>query len=159
MFGAATIPAPRVALPYVSMNSSEPQVIRSVSGILRDPAGRLLLAQRGHMPAQGLWSLPGGRVEPGESDEDALFREVHEETGFFVTVGARRMTTCHTTPDRHYEINTYECAIYHGSARPGDDATELRWVGSAELYAMHADHQLTHGLLEALRANGVLPGQ
>ena len=47
--------------------------------------GRLLLIRRGHDPHRGLWSLPGGRIEPGESPEEAVVREVREETGLAVT--------------------------------------------------------------------------
>ena len=49
--------------------------------------GALLLIRRGHAPSRGRWSLPGGRVEPGETAEQALVREVAEETGLVVEVG------------------------------------------------------------------------
>ena len=55
--------------------------IPCVGAIIKDPAGRLLLIKRGHAPQAGRWSLPGGRVEPGESDEQAVIREIREETG------------------------------------------------------------------------------
>ncbi len=59
-----------------------------VGAIITDPAGRLLLIKRGHEPEAGRWSVPGGRIEPGESDEQALVREVREETGLTVTARA-----------------------------------------------------------------------
>jgi ADP-ribose pyrophosphatase YjhB (NUDIX family) len=52
-----------------------------VGGIVVDERGRLLLVRRGTEPGRGLWSVPGGRVEPGESDAEATAREVLEETG------------------------------------------------------------------------------
>ena len=58
-----------------------------VEAIIKDEAGRLLLIQRGHDPEAGRWSLPGGRIEPGESDEQAVVREIQEETGLRVTCG------------------------------------------------------------------------
>ena len=61
--------------------------IPCVGAIIRDPAGRLLLIKRGHDPEAGRWSLPGGRVEPGESDAQALVREMREETGLIVQPG------------------------------------------------------------------------
>ncbi len=61
--------------------------IPCVGAIVRDEAGRLLLIQRGHDPGAGLWSLPGGRIEPGETDEQALVREMREETGLTVRPG------------------------------------------------------------------------
>src|SRR6204780_1228528 len=58
-----------------------------VGAVITDETGRLLLIQRGHDPGRGLWSIPGGRVEAGESDAEAVIREVAEETGLTVTCG------------------------------------------------------------------------
>src|SRR4051812_36423779 len=55
--------------------------------VVRDRDGRLLLVRRGHAPSEGLWSVPGGRVEDGETPEQAAAREVLEETGLYVDVG------------------------------------------------------------------------
>jgi hypothetical protein len=52
-----------------------------VGGLIYDAAGRLLLVQRANEPGRGLWSLPGGRVEPGERPQEALAREIAEELG------------------------------------------------------------------------------
>jgi len=54
---------------------------------MKDDADRMLLILRGHEPGKGLWSIPGGRIEPGETDEEAVKREVSEETGLEVTCG------------------------------------------------------------------------
>ena len=59
--------------------------IACVGGLAYDEAGRLLLVQRANEPGRGLWSVPGGRVEPGEDDAAALVREMREETGLRVT--------------------------------------------------------------------------
>src|SRR4051794_5235641 len=61
--------------------------IACVGGVLFDERGRLLLIRRGHDPGRGLWSLPGGRIEPGEDDPAALVREMAEETGLVVAPG------------------------------------------------------------------------
>ena len=61
--------------------------IRCVGGIVHDAQGRLLLIKRANEPGRGRWSLPGGRVEPGETDAEAVVREVREETGLEVTPG------------------------------------------------------------------------
>jgi len=60
--------------------------IECAGAVVRDGAGRLLLVQRGRAPSAGLWSLPGGRVEPGETAAEAAAREVTEETGLVVEV-------------------------------------------------------------------------
>ena len=62
-------------------------VIPCVGAIVADGQGRLLMIKRGHEPGAGLWSIPGGRIEPGETDAEALVREMLEETGLTVEVG------------------------------------------------------------------------
>src|SRR3954469_11079883 len=66
----------------------ETQRVVCAGAVVRDAAGRLLLVRRGREPSIGLWSLPGGRVEPGETAEQAAAREVLEETGLDVKVGS-----------------------------------------------------------------------
>ena len=58
-----------------------------MGAVVGDGQGRLLLIRRGHPPGEGLWSLPGGRVETGESDAAAVARELREETGLSVEIG------------------------------------------------------------------------
>src|SRR3954469_7876421 len=60
--------------------------VACVGGLAYDEAGRLLLVRRANEPGRGLWSVPGGRVEPGETSEEAVVREVAEETGLRVVV-------------------------------------------------------------------------
>jgi 8-oxo-dGTP pyrophosphatase MutT (NUDIX family) len=62
------------------------ELIPCVGGVVINPAGFLLVVQRKNEPARGLWSLPGGRVEHGETAEVAVVREVTEETGIFARV-------------------------------------------------------------------------
>jgi mutator protein MutT len=63
-----------------------PPLVPCVGAVVHDEAGRLLLVRRGHPPNAGTWSLPGGRVEPGETLEQAVVREVREETGVAIEV-------------------------------------------------------------------------
>jgi ADP-ribose pyrophosphatase YjhB (NUDIX family) len=120
--------------------------------IVRD--GFLLLVQRGHAPAAGKWSVPGGRVEQGESDTQAVAREVAEETGLVVRVGPLLGEVSRAgVGDVVYRIRDYLVEIVAGSERAGDDAADLAWVPLEEL----ADRDLTEGLLDTLRGWQVVP--
>ena len=90
-----------------------------VGALVHDDDGRLLVVRRAHEPGRGLWSVPGGRVEPGESDPVAVEREVLEETGLHVTVGIRVGTVVRDGPGgSSYDIRDYAC-IVAGPTEPG----------------------------------------
>ena len=128
-------------------------VIPCVGAVVFDAQGRLLMIQRGHDPGAGLWSIPGGRIEPGETDEQALVRELAEETNLQVMVGklvgrVRREGPGGTVID----IRDYAATVVAGILRAGDDAADARWVTAAELARL----EVTEGLIEALTEWGVL---
>ena len=125
-----------------------PVVIACVGAIIKDREGRLLLIKRGHEPGKGLWSVPGGRIEAGETDAEALVREVREETGLIVTPGlligsVRRPGGGGTELD----IRDYAALISGAELAAGDDADDARWVAQEDLASL----PLTGGLLDALR--------
>ncbi|MEJ2855250.1 MULTISPECIES: NUDIX hydrolase [unclassified Saccharothrix] len=128
-------------------------MIRCVGGIVHDSNGRLLLVRRANPPGEGRWSVPGGRVEPGEDDHAALIREIREETGLSVTVGAWIGSVTRPAVHGVYDIHDYACQVRSGVLRAGDDAAEVGWVTTAILDTL----PLTEGLREALQAWGQLP--
>jgi 8-oxo-dGTP diphosphatase len=112
-----------------------------------------LVTRRGHAPGAGLWSLPGGRIEPGETDIQALVREMREETGLLVEAGALIGVVRRPAGDGDVlDIRDYAAAVTGGTLRAGDDAAEARWVTEHELTAL----PVTDGLIEALTSWGVL---
>jgi 8-oxo-dGTP diphosphatase len=123
--------------------------VNCVGAIVVD-SGRILLIRRGHPPGEGLWSVPGGRVEPGESDVEAVAREVLEETGLSVVPGRLAGTVDRPGPGGVvYEIRDYLAALPDGSGgtlRAGSDAADARWFTPDELVRL----PLTTGLLDAL---------
>jgi len=127
--------------------------VRCVGGIAYDDQGRLLLIRRANDPGSGQWSLPGGRVEPGESDETAVIREMWEETGLDVIPG----TVIGTVTRGRYEIHDYACRITGGTLTAGDDATDARWSDAADLSDMEASGELVDLLYVTLRDWNALP--
>jgi ADP-ribose pyrophosphatase YjhB (NUDIX family) len=128
-------------------------VIPCVGAVIKDAQGRLLLIKRGHAPGAGLWSLPGGRIEPRETDAQALEREMREETGLLVEAGALIGTVRRPAPDGGvFDIRDYAATVTGGALRAGDDAAEARWVAASELGAL----PITDGLIEALTSWGAL---
>ncbi len=129
--------------------------IRCVGAVIRDTDGRLLLIRRGHPPGEGLWSLPGGRVEAGESDQAAVVREIGEETGLTIVPGAFLGAVERPAPGGAvFDIRDYEGVPTGGELAAGDDAADVRWVSAGGLALL----PLTPGLAEALNAWRVLPG-
>ena len=119
---------------------------------MTDGRGRLLMIKRGHEPGAGLWSIPGGRIEPGETDAEALVREMFEETGLAVEAG--RLVGSVRRPGLDgavIDIRDYAATVTGGTLRPGDDAADARWVEAADLDSL----EITEGLIEALTDWGV----
>ncbi|TDQ58483.1 ADP-ribose pyrophosphatase YjhB (NUDIX family) [Actinomycetospora succinea] len=134
--------------------------IPCVGGIVTDPDGRLLLIRRAHDPEAGRWSLPGGKVEPGESVRAATAREVAEETGLEVAVGEEVGHVRRPAPDgRVFAIHDFRCRPLDPAAAPraGDDAADARWVDGAAYAALDAAGELVSGLTVALRGWDCLP--
>jgi ADP-ribose pyrophosphatase YjhB (NUDIX family) len=131
--------------------------VQCVGAVIKDTGGRLLLIKRRNEPGAGLWSLPGGRIEPAETDEQAVVREILEETGLLVSVGP--LVGAVERPGRDgavVDIRDYAAFVAGGELAAGDDAADARWVTPDQLRRMEEAGQLTDGLTAALTSWGVL---
>jgi 8-oxo-dGTP diphosphatase len=99
--------------------------------ILRD--GSVLCAQRGPAGAlSGMWEFPGGKIEPGETPREALEREIREELGCVIEVGAEITTTTHEYDFAVVTLSTFYCTLISGSPELTEHA-EVRWLRPEEL--------------------------
>jgi 8-oxo-dGTP diphosphatase len=136
------------------MNTGHGRLVRCVGAVVHDHSGRLLLIRRATEPGRGLWSIPGGRVLPGERDVDAVRREVREETGLLVEVGPLLGSVLREAPGgAAFDIHDYSARVREGTLSAGDDAAEARWVTAAE----YARLTIVNGLTEALHGWSALP--
>lgn len=115
--------------------------------------GAILLVRRGNPPEAGRWSLPGGRVQLGETVSAAVRRELHEETGLQGRVGTLRGWAERITEHFHYLILDFDVEVEPGRApTAASDAVDAAWVALRELDSI----ELVSGLVEFLRGSGVI---
>ena len=120
--------------------------------VVRD--GSILLIRRGTPPGEGLWSVPGGRVQQGESLADAVCRELREETGLHGEVGDAVGWTELIGRRRHYVVVDYRVTVApEAIPTAGSDATDAAWVAFDEL----GDWDLVDGLVRFLTDHQVIP--
>lgn len=148
------VPTLASVLPSLLMAGAPEQRIRCVGAVVLDDAGRLLLIRRANEPGRGRWSVPGGRVEAGETDHQALIREVAEETGLAVEITRWLGDVHRPAPDGAVlDIHDYSCRVIGGTLRAGDDAGDARWCDAETLASL----PIVTGLLEALTHWHCLP--
>lgn len=122
-------------------------------GAVAVDAERLLLVRRGRGPAAGEWSVPGGRVEQGETLAEAVVRELAEETGLEGLCGPLLGWVERISAEHHFVILDFAVTVLDPQEPvAGDDAAEAAWVPLSEL----AEWRLVDGLAEFLHEHGVL---
>jgi 8-oxo-dGTP diphosphatase len=112
--------------------------------IVRD--GALLMVERGRPPRAGEWAIPGGKVRWGEQLEDAVAREVLEETGLIVEVGDLLWSGQTVGPDWHFVLLDFEASVVAGELSAGDDAAAVAWVPLQQIEAL----PVTSSMLELI---------
>ena len=126
--------------PYVLIYMKFPRL--TVDGIIIKKK-MILLIKRGNEPFQGQWALPGGFVEYGETTDEAVIREVREETGMQGTI--QKITGVYSDPKRDPRGHTisivYLLGVARGSPRAGSDANDVHFFNLNDLPPLAFDHK------------------
>ncbi|WPE21714.1 (deoxy)nucleoside triphosphate pyrophosphohydrolase [Shinella zoogloeoides] len=136
-------------------NAKQRRILLVAACALVDADGRILLAQRPEgKQLAGLWEFPGGKVEPGETPEETLIRELDEELGIATKIPCLAPLTfaSHTYDDFHLLMPLYVCRRFEGTAR-GREGQAIKWVRPKALrdYPMPpADEPLIPFLMDLL---------
>jgi 8-oxo-dGTP diphosphatase len=115
---------------------------------------RLLLVRRGRGAAAGKWSVPGGRVEWGETLAAAVVRELHEETGLDGVCERAIGWVERISADYHYVIVDFVVSVTDSEVRAGDDASDVAWVDIDDVGRWPP---VVDGLVEFLAEHGIVP--
>ena len=123
------------------------KTIRVVAAIIRD-RGRIFATQRGYGPYKDGWEFPGGKIEPGETPEEALKREIREELDTEIEVGEPAGHIEYDYPEFHLSMDCFFCILLSGSLTLKEHEA-ARWLSPAELDSISwlpADRSLIDGL-------------
>jgi 8-oxo-dGTP diphosphatase len=137
------------------MTASPPARSRKlvVAALIRDGSRVLMSRRRADQPMPLLWEFPGGKIEPGESPQAALIREVREELGCALAVGPIHEVVFHAYPEFDLYMLVYSGTIAAGTPRPVEVA-EIAWVDVRDLPALDllpADYPLAEALADVDR--------
>lgn len=134
---------------------SAPPVPTPCAGVVCLRGEEVLLIQRGKPPRLGQWSIPGGRIEPGEPAAEAALRELREETGVEAELLGLVDVVDYITPDRHYVLVDYAARWISGEPVAGDDAADARFVPVEAVQNLGMWDETVRIILQAYLAFGV----
>ena len=106
-------------------------------GVLRAATTRYFATQRGYGDYKDFWEFPGGKMENGETPEQALVRELKEELAVDVNVGAFLCTVEHDYPEFHLTMHCYFCTIAGGKSPELLEHEAAQWLGPDELESVN----------------------
>ena len=108
-------------------------VVDVVGAVIRN-GGRVLMAQRPEGKAQaGLWEFPGGKIEPGETPEEALARECREELALEIETPSVLRSVVHRYPEKTVRLILVECSVRPGSVPIPQEGQSVAWIRPSDL--------------------------
>ena len=112
------------------------KTVEVVAGIIKD-GEKVFATQRGYGDQKDGWEFPGGKMEPGETPEQALVRELREELAIDVSVGSFVCTVEHDYPTFHLKMHCFICSIVGGKSPELLEHEAARWLAPAELHSVN----------------------
>ncbi|MCU6800913.1 (deoxy)nucleoside triphosphate pyrophosphohydrolase [Alitiscatomonas aceti] len=110
------------------------KTIKVVAAVIRS-GDKVFATQRGYGEFEGGWEFPGGKIEPGETPEQALIREIKEELDTEIEVGERIDTVEYDYPKFHLSMDCFWCSIIHGDLVLLE-AEDSKWLTKDTLYSV-----------------------
>ncbi len=138
----------------MSNSTTYPDFPRVAVGAVVFHENKVLLVLRGKPPAEGVWAIPGGSVNLGETLQAAAEREIYEETGIRIKAGDPVLTFDAIEKDDtgavrfHYVITDLAARYVSGTPHSGDDALDARWFSPEELAAVNVNPKTQELLAE-----------
>ena len=110
------------------------KTVRVVAAVIRQ-GDRIFATARGYGEFKGKWEFPGGKVEPGETPQQALVREIQEELAVKIEVGELIDTIEYDYPTFHLSMDCFWCVVVDGEIIL-KEAEDARWLSKDELYSV-----------------------
>ena len=108
------------------------KTIHVVAAVIRDGEGRIFATQRGYGPYKDGWEFPGGKIEPGETPEEALKREIREELDAEIGVGESAGRIEYDYPEFHLSMDCFFCVLLSGTLALKEHEA-AKWLRPEEL--------------------------
>lgn len=112
------------------------KTIEVVAAVISDSEGRIFATQRGYGPWKDWWEFPGGKIEPGETREEALKREIREELATEISIDRFICTVEQDYPQFHLIMHCFACSVLSGALELKEHEA-AKWISTADAEKLH----------------------